>query len=269
MEYLGDNRKTILRTSWWRLDGTIKITTISKKGDELSAIITKPQAKALIEELQKGINKQDKEMDCKQEERLEKLENEKVKPIVTVVVPLLRKDYILVDLRKELGDEYHVIPVLNHQAIQSPVGIISNVDNWRRPIMMPPGRPELKAVDFPCLNYYAGSLQYCDGDYIYEMTNTQRRAAKLSVIGRSPEWIDRYIDIVECQLSDIKPGDYFFLKVPGAEPRCENYRYCTHVDYNTDLMMFDCGFGGYIRSEAMGINTKNEHECLFVKFTLK
>ena len=59
--------------------------------------------------------KRNKEMNCKQEQRIDELEKGKVKPIVVVIKNLLTKDYGIEKIKEELGDEYHVIPVLNQE----------------------------------------------------------------------------------------------------------------------------------------------------------
>ena len=130
--------------------------------------LNKNDIKQIIEYLQEEFRI--KEMDCKQEERIERLiervevleekadkssdlENGKAKPIVTVHKNLLTRDYSLTDLKKELGDEYHIIPVLNQEAIKVYNGEEGQLLSYqqKKEEFKAAKEPEFQASEFPCL----------------------------------------------------------------------------------------------------------------------
>lgn len=128
-------------------------------------------------------------------------------------------------------------------------------------------KPKYTAKDFPCLdwNFKNNEILYNDGIYDYYI-KANCRNAKINSLHSCRKSIDSHIDIIECKLSDIKPGDYFALNY-GENKSPLHYRYCTKIDKH--LILFDYGSDGYIKSGNKSIETINELKAKFVKFILK
>ena len=133
-------------------------------------------------------------------------------------------------------------------------------------------KPKYTAKDFPCLNTMVeddiAQILYHDGTYEYEITKWRRYST--NKLGRAPAaWIDEFIDIIECKLSDIKVGDYFANATPGD--KVSKYRYCTSFsdDYDGRYLYYDCGDTGYIRNARIPMDDIHSSEWEFVKFILK
>lgn len=88
-------------------------------------------------------------------------------------------------------------------------------------------KPKLSAADFPCLDFHGGKIHFNDGKNSYLITKDLKK------IEKSPrcleEIIDENVEIVECQLSEIKPGDYFQYPLRDAKKINSYFYYHTYA----------------------------------------
>lgn len=87
-------------------------------------------------------------------------------------------------------------------------------------------KPKLSAKDFPCLDYYANRVTFNDGKNMYTITEEFKQIIRSA--RATEEIIDENVEIVECQLSEIKEGDYFCWDEKNSED-IDDYYYCTEI----------------------------------------
>ena len=122
--------------------------------------------------------------------------------------------------------------------------------------------PKYSAKDFPCLDWSFGNgIAYNDGTNRYVIIKDFKETRCLEK--KNNVTIDKFIDIVECKLSDIKVGDYFtHYTTDGKNDNITKYRYCTSV--NPSWIWFDFGENGYIKKDCIPI-----HNTTYIKLILK
>lgn len=125
-------------------------------------------------------------------------------------------------------------------------------------------KPKYTAKDFPCLNWddTYGIIYLDDDGNQYSMRNGFKQV-QICCDMYSSDSVDKFIDIVECKLSDIKEGDYFAL-IDIQFPYIGDYRYCTKLEDNRTH--FDYADNGYISKSYANI-TSNSYS--YVKFILR
>lgn len=223
-----------------------------------------------MEQIKSEQIKEQKEMDCKQEERINDLEKSKTKPIVTVMKNLLINGYTLQDMKNELGDEYHIIPVLNQEAIKVRNGEEARIFCAKSKDVK---ESELKASDFPCISYGKlckadkNQIVYFDDAYLYIINENIKTSIKLSTIQKCNFDADIKIKIEKCKLSDIKPGDYFIFENLDKNKIVE-YNYCISKNNNRWLATTLYCEEGLINKRDW-VLTKSNFECKVYRFTIK